>query len=340
MTLPLLPSLNWIAPSLKKYTLVCTTLQKESALSWFCAFWVYNNNADYITLSSKTHMRYLDIYNLGIRTGLYVVHAWSSRIYQNNRKKYGPQLAEKGTPKKISFGFFHSALINNPWIRFKLSQNGLLTSITIINRLDCCGNRLRNIVVRAGNSNNNNNPVVGFFKGPGRTGGRHVIRFTHPVKAVYVTLQMKGRGYFQINGLKFNEQPASNGKLIWCWCPPEYLDLVNNTSLVAGLWTFIFLYRKNFEFWFILFFLFFLLWRLIYVIHGYILQALFLQYLVSLLTLRRVMSLGRGIMKTTDWHVKKHFSDVLKPISGPSKWMCHSSLLDCQTIGHTFFSNS
>jgi hypothetical protein len=54
--------------------------------------------------------------------------------------------------------------------------------------------------------NNLGNPIVGFFKGPGKTKGAHAIKFTRPVVAQYITLQiMKKSGILQVNGIKVTE---------------------------------------------------------------------------------------------------------------------------------------
>ena len=82
-----------------------------------------------------------------------------------------------------------------------------LTSITIINRKDGCGERLKDVEVRAGMSPGLDNDVVGTFTGPGTTGGVHTIRFNRKVKASYIVIQIKGTGILQVNGIRFNEAP-------------------------------------------------------------------------------------------------------------------------------------
>ena len=56
--------------------------------------------------------------------------------------------------------------------------------------------------------NGNNNPVVGTFKGPGKSRGVHIIRLTRRVRARYVVILMKGKGYLQINGIRLNQKPV------------------------------------------------------------------------------------------------------------------------------------
>ena len=54
-----------------------------------------------------------------------------------------PQFAWKGTDEVISTGFFHSREENNPWLRIQLNRNETITSVSVRNRLDCCGDRLQ-----------------------------------------------------------------------------------------------------------------------------------------------------------------------------------------------------
>ena len=128
------------------------------------------------------------------------IRAWSSSVYSNNRRNWGPQLAMRGRSRS-SVGFFHSKLENRPWLRIQIPVTKI-SGVGIINRKNCCGNRLRNLQIRAGMSPSLRNRVVGFFKGPGRTGAEHTVTFRHPVVAKYITFQLMGRGYLQINGIK------------------------------------------------------------------------------------------------------------------------------------------
>ena len=81
--------------------------------------------------------------------------------------------------------------------------------MTVRNRLDCCGEKLENLEVRAGTKNDNTNEIVGTFTGPGKTGAKHVVQFKKPVYADYLTLQLKKKGaVLQINGVTLNEKGA------------------------------------------------------------------------------------------------------------------------------------
>ena len=48
------------------------------------------------------------------------------------------------------------------------------------------------------------NRKVALFKGPGKTRGVHVVLFHHTVRAKYISFQLLGRGYLQINGIRLN----------------------------------------------------------------------------------------------------------------------------------------
>ena len=138
------------------------------------------------------------------------VRAWSSSVLHNNRKKWGPQLAMKGR-SRTSIGYFHSKSENRPWLRVQIPVMKL-AGVGIINRKDCCGNRLKNVEIRAGMRPNLSNRIVAVFRGPGRTGHTHVVRFRPHVVAKYITFQLRGRGILQINGIKLYRAGASRRK--------------------------------------------------------------------------------------------------------------------------------
>ena len=132
---------------------------------------------------------------------VHAINAWSSSVRYVN-KKYGP-MSGWATPIKKKV-LFISKYEWNPWIRFQMNRDTVITSITVVNRKDCCGQRLVNLEIRAGMANNMNNQVVGFFKGPGQTNKEYTIRLSKEVKARYISIQMKATGYLQINGIKLN----------------------------------------------------------------------------------------------------------------------------------------
>ena len=110
-------------------------------------------------------------------------------------------------------GFFHSQGEDNPWLRIKLNRKVIISSVTIRNRLDCCGERLENLEIRAGTKNDLTNEVVGTFAGPGATGQKHVVLFTKWVNADVLTFQLKKKNVaLQINGIYLNEELTTIGK--------------------------------------------------------------------------------------------------------------------------------
>ena len=53
------------------------------------------------------------------------------------------------------------------------------------------------------------NEVVGTFKGPGKTGAKHVVQFTKEVTAKYLSFQLKKKkAILQIKEIKLNEKPV------------------------------------------------------------------------------------------------------------------------------------
>ena len=129
------------------------------------------------------------------------VNAWSSS-HINNKEDYGPQLAWKGGSTN-SKGFFHSQQENNPWLTVELNRPVTISSVTITNRKDCCGERLKNLEIRGGMKNDVTNPVIGEFKGPGTTGGVYIIPLKKPSEVLFLKFQQKmSNAVLQINGIQ------------------------------------------------------------------------------------------------------------------------------------------
>ena len=90
-----------------------------------------------------------------------------------------------------------------------MNRKETITSVTIRNRLDCCGERLENLEIRAGTTNDNANEILGRFKGPSATFAKHVIQFIKSVVADILTFQLKKNdATLQINGIYLNEMPV------------------------------------------------------------------------------------------------------------------------------------
>ena len=105
-------------------------------------------------------------------------------------------------------GFFQSMKEDKPWLRIQLNRPTSVFSVSIINRRDCCGERLRNLQLRGGNKSDLTNEVLGLFKGPGATGGVHVIRLKRPAIVEYLSFQlMMDAAVLQINGVRLNKEP-------------------------------------------------------------------------------------------------------------------------------------
>ena len=132
---------------------------------------------------------------------MFALNAWSSSIYTDNKDGWGPQLAWDEDSK-----VFHSKPEDKPWLRIQLNRPTTITSVTIVNRKECCGDRLKNLAIRGGMSNDLTNPVIGQFMGPGTTGGRYEIVLNNPLKVLYLSFQLKDNGgILQIDGIKLKE---------------------------------------------------------------------------------------------------------------------------------------
>ena len=99
---------------------------------------------------------------------------------------------------------------HNPWLHIQLLAPTSVTSLSIINRKDCCGGRFKNIEVRVEISpNTSTNELIGWITGPGVTGDIHVLRFPTTFFVQYIKFQLiGGPGWLTINGVRLNRQPA------------------------------------------------------------------------------------------------------------------------------------
>merc|ERR1712106_737055 len=117
---------------------------------------------------------------------------------------WGPQLAVDGKTildrAPLWDGYYHSKTEDYPWLQIKLTSPQTITGLVIVNRYECCGERLKNLEIRAGLVPVLNgfrgllsvNKKVGFFPGPGVTGETYNINFP-ATTAQYVTLQIRDR---------------------------------------------------------------------------------------------------------------------------------------------------
>ena len=86
--------------------------------------------------------------------------------------------------------FFESDEENYPWLRIQLNRKAIMNGLQIRNRINCCGERLENLEVRAGTKNDNTNEIVGRFAGPGVTNAIHYVKFDKWVEANFLTFQL------------------------------------------------------------------------------------------------------------------------------------------------------
>ena len=115
-------------------------------------------------------------------------------------------------------GFFCSAKENSPWLQLQWLHQTVVTAVSLTNRADCCGDRLKDVQIRAGTTgivsthlNVNDETICGTFDGPGENGKEYIINCTTPILANFITVQlMSGDQYLQINELQIN---PSSGKL-------------------------------------------------------------------------------------------------------------------------------
>ena len=147
------------------------------------------------------------------KAGLYVeVEEITTSSTYGSQAHYGPHFAIDGVLSNENKFFFHSNIEPYNWAQLKLSRPQMVAGIEIFNRADCCGDRLRNLEIRAGldpvpegttgDVLLTQNARVGFFPGPGANGGTYKIMFATPKLVQFITLQLFDRNYLQLNEVK------------------------------------------------------------------------------------------------------------------------------------------
>ena len=130
----------------------------------------------------------------------------------------GPQLAVDGLVSNEWNGYFHSDRETRPWLQWHLEKRMNVTRLSLVNRADCCGKRLRHVEVRAGmqgvspmhRGGITDNSLCGKFDGPGRDGKEYMISCSAPILADFVTVQlMYPNAHLQINELRVHSSPKN-----------------------------------------------------------------------------------------------------------------------------------
>ena len=134
------------------------------------------------------------------------------------RGERGPQYVNDGILSTNSHGIFISSWEDYPWLQWHLPILTRITAVSTANGKDCCGERLKNVEIRAGMDNVNStvqafnlqgrivaNEICGNFEGPGEDGKVYTIKCGAPIFANYITVQIinQEQSILQINELKF-----------------------------------------------------------------------------------------------------------------------------------------
>ena len=83
---------------------------------------------------------------------------------------------------------------DNPWWLVYLGDVFPVKKVIIYNRGDCCGSRLRNILITVSSERDDDGEECGRFDGPAFDGQVVEVRCTNTIMGKYVKLQMKGSG--------------------------------------------------------------------------------------------------------------------------------------------------
>nr|Q9I926.1 RecName: Full=Fucolectin-6; Flags: Precursor [Anguilla japonica]BAB03528.1 fucolectin-6 [Anguilla japonica] len=110
--------------------------------------------------------------------------------------------------------FYHGSCTHtsggaNPWWRVDLLQEYKITSVTITNRGDCCGERITGARIIIGKNNGLNNPecsTVGIMT----AGETKTFRCSHPMIGRYVTVYLPKTEYLHLCEVEVNAMLPAN----------------------------------------------------------------------------------------------------------------------------------
>ncbi|XP_078542752.1 fucolectin-5-like [Lissotriton helveticus] len=103
----------------------------------------------------------------------------------------------------------------NPWWKVDLGQSQPIGSVVVVNRADCCPERLRGAEVRVGDNVNNNNPVCGTITNLGA--GSVTTLCCKGMVGRYVSVVITGRReYLTLCGVEvYGVVPQKEPKVCW-----------------------------------------------------------------------------------------------------------------------------
>ena len=142
-------------------------------------------------------------------------------MFENNTKFWGPEFVIDGVISHNVKSVFHSELEDYPWLQWRLPRQVKLRGITITTRYDCCGDRLRDVEIRAGKMATKDgykgplklNELCGKFPGPGETGKEHTITCGQTITSDYITIQiLDDRAILALNEIRL--ETVSHGKAL------------------------------------------------------------------------------------------------------------------------------
>jgi hypothetical protein len=110
-----------------------------------------------------------------------------------------------------------------PWFQLQFVEAMIVKGVTITNRIDCCGEKFKNVAIHVGNQPAVvgalvANPECAFFEGSSATGRIEKIMCKKPMMGRYLQVQMRDtyNQYLQINEIDVSYEIGnySNKKVI------------------------------------------------------------------------------------------------------------------------------
>ena len=144
------------------------------------------------------------------------INAEGSSIFDSYATNWGPLLAIDGKISSTRFGFFHSLIETDPWLKVTAKETLYVLSVTVTHRLDCCQDRFQNARAILINTNGNEFQCGDTFVGrpsPADTETTFQCGTAIPANSIKITLQGNNMA-LQVNEITVTHP---EGKIQYFW---------------------------------------------------------------------------------------------------------------------------
>ena len=147
-----------------------------------------------------------------VSRGWHISEIVASSVWLNNPDVWGEHFAIDGIYSTTNGNLFRSSRQDHPWLQWHFGETTTVKAVRIRNRVDCCGNELRNIEIRVVEDQGNKQITCGNIQSPGKENQQYDVRCQNPQpQGNFIVIQRNQLNVvLQINELILN--PPAPGK--------------------------------------------------------------------------------------------------------------------------------